>query len=174
MVAKNDRDRYRPSSGAALRCDEHSALLVPGAFDADSAGRQIDVLPTERLDLPSAQAGEERGRPKRAVGLRDRLDQCRCLLGRDANRSRRPRTAGSSTPAVGLTASSPRASARRQIARTGISAFLTLEASRPDASRRSARDLKIEAREVAELSTSELGQKGGGAESSSRSRLACQ
>ena len=61
---------------------------------------------------------------------------CRASSG-DAMRSRRPRTAGSSSPVVGFTATSPRATARRKIARTGSSVLRIVDGSWSASSSRS-------------------------------------
>jgi len=52
------------TSGLALRLDV-ARLRIPAALDADHAGVQIDVGPSQRLELPEAQASVEGRRPDR-------------------------------------------------------------------------------------------------------------
>jgi hypothetical protein len=60
---------------------------VPARFDADHAGREVDVLPPERLaGFPEPQSRVERGPVERTVAQRERREQpARVVETRDAD-----------------------------------------------------------------------------------------
>lgn len=105
-VSEDGRDGDQTRAVVALWL--HLACLgVPASLDADRALRQVNVAPAERAKLASAQARIERRGPERAV-IDAQASIRRAASSGVAIRSRRPRTAGSSNPLVGLIATSPR------------------------------------------------------------------
>jgi hypothetical protein len=56
-------------------------LLIPRALDADQAGREVEAVPGERLQLATPQAGVEGGGPERAISAGALLTSVRASTG---------------------------------------------------------------------------------------------
>jgi hypothetical protein len=82
-VAQGAGDGDSSATGSALRLDVDARVDVPGSFDADDAGREIDVLPAERHHLAAAEARVQRERPEHSVLLWKRSEKFGRAGGRD-------------------------------------------------------------------------------------------
>ena len=89
VVAENRGDRHLPAPGDRLRVD-HARLDVPRALDAEHAAGEVDVDPSECLQLAAPEARVEGGGPQNAIHGRRRVDQKLRLLGRREARAPAP------------------------------------------------------------------------------------
>ena len=153
---RGDRDRSARRRGSSARStpsfssQERSTRITPAARSTSSQ-RSASSSPRRRPRV-------ERGRPERAVALRQRGEER--FAPRPARRSARvgPRPPAARGRVVGLTATSPRAIARRKITRSGMSVLRTVVASSPSAQSRSAKSWTSTRRSLREPRAAELGE----------------
>jgi len=82
QVAQRAGDGHLAAAVLGFRFDLLAVDAIPARLDADHAGREVDPVPLERLELAEAQPRVERSALQRPVAQLERREQCHRVLKR--------------------------------------------------------------------------------------------